>query len=148
MIIPGDHGPVQEEEGLFRMKAIDTADKLELVADDQQPDAVAEDSEDEDSRPKKPKTETFDREKGRLDKSGLFYKESDSEPGESSSDESELSFIEEKDEGSDADPEPEDEDEEARASPTNPLLVDLEEGGLSRRERRAQVTKCFCCFFK
>jgi len=120
------------------MKAIDTADKLDRIADDQQPDDVAEDSDDEESRPKKPKTEKFDREKGRLDKSGLYYKESESE-AESSSDESELSFIEEKDEESDGEPEPQDDDDEARASPTNPLLVDLEEGGLSRRERRAQV---------
>ncbi len=79
MIIPGDQGPVQEEEGLFRMKDIDSADKLKKVADDQQPDAIAEDSDDEESGPKKQKTEKFVREKGQLDKSGLYYKESDSE---------------------------------------------------------------------
>ena len=143
MIIPGDQGPVQEEEGLFRMKDIDSADKLSNVADDQQPDDVAEDSEDEDSKPRKSKTEKFGREKGRLDKSGMYYKESASEDegGESSSDESELSFIEEKDEESEGEAEEQPEDEDGVS--TNPLLVDLEEGGMTRKERRAQVSSSF-----
>lgn len=142
MIIPGDQGPVQEEEGLFRMKDIDSADKLSKVADDQQPDDVAEDSEDEDSKPRLPKTEKFGRENGRLDKSGLYYKESESEEeAESSSDESDLSFIEEKDEEDAAGPEVEEEEDEDDMS-TNPLLVDLDDGGMTRKERRAQVWSC------
>jgi hypothetical protein len=37
MIIPGDQGPIQEEEGLFRMKDLDTSEKLGKVAEDQVP---------------------------------------------------------------------------------------------------------------
>jgi hypothetical protein len=47
-----------------------------------------------------------------------------------------LSFIEEKDEDSEAEA---GEEFEAPPSPTNPLLVDLEDSGMSRKERRAQV---------
>ena len=137
MIIPGDQGPIHEEEGLFRMKDLDTVDKLNKVSEDQEPETIAEDSEDEDEpKPKVPKTEKFGRDKGRLDKSGIFYKDSDSEEAESSSDDSsDEEFIEEKDE-SDADLGP---DLEEPPSPTNPLLMELDEGGVSRKERRAQV---------
>jgi hypothetical protein len=79
MIIPGDIGPVHEEEGLFRMKDLDSADALKKVAEDQNPEIVAESDEDEDSKPRVPKVEKFSRDKGRLDKSGLYYHESDSE---------------------------------------------------------------------
>jgi hypothetical protein len=65
----------------------------------------------------------------------------------SSSDESELSFIEEKDEESDAEAAAPFDEDEPPASPTNPLLVDLEDGGLSRKERRAQVGVCLLSKF-
>ena len=79
MIIPGDIGPVHEEEGLFRMKDLDSVDALNKVAEDQNPEIVAESDEDEDSKPREPKVQKFARDKGRLDKSGIYYHESDSE---------------------------------------------------------------------
>ena len=54
----------------------------------------------------------------------------------SSDDSSDEEFIEEKDEESDVDLGPE---FEPPPSPTNPLIVDLEDG-VSRKERRAQVS--------
>ena len=79
MIIPGDIGPVHEEEGLFRMKDLETSEKLDKVAEDQEPETIAESDEDEETKPRIPKVEKFGRDKGRLDKSGLYYHESDSE---------------------------------------------------------------------
>jgi hypothetical protein len=139
MIIPGDQGPIHEEEGLFRIKDLKSGPAFNKVAEDVDSNIVAEsDEDDEDGKPKNPKTEKFSREKGKLDKSGLFYKSSDSE-GENSDDESsEDDYLLEED----------DTEEKGPISSTghvnddeymkHPLLVDLEDGA-TRKERRAQV---------
>jgi len=138
MIIPGDQGPIHEEEGLFRIKELKSGAALKKVAEDSESNVVAESDDEDESNSKKPKTEKFSREKGKLDKSGLFYKSSDSEDEKSSDESSEEDYLLEEDEN----------DEKGVITSTghvndeeyikNPLLVDLEDGA-TRKERRAQV---------
>jgi AdoMet-dependent rRNA methyltransferase SPB1 len=92
MVIPGDEGTVMQEDGLFRMKDLKGGMRdVEAVAEGE-PDDVAESETDEDDDLEKrgvAKTEKYSREAGRIDKSGLFYKESDSEQEESEGSEDE-----------------------------------------------------------
>lgn len=83
MILPGDEGPKMEEEGLFRIKDLQSRQDLEKVGE-QAPDVVAEsDSDDDEPKKKKKKIEKIAREKGKLDRDGLFYKETDSDTASS-----------------------------------------------------------------
>ncbi|KAG7207264.1 hypothetical protein KM043_008939 [Ampulex compressa] len=77
MVHKGDEGPTLEGEEMFSLKEIKTHRQLEEVVD-QVPDVVAE-SEDSDEECAKPKKVAYDKEKGHLDSSGLFYKTEDSE---------------------------------------------------------------------
>ena len=72
MIIPGDRGPTLQEEGLFKISDIKTTKDMKKVVD-QSPETLEQDS-DEDTQ-KKPKVEKYSKEKGKLDKAGLFYKD-------------------------------------------------------------------------
>lgn len=152
MILPGDEGPVREEEGLFRMKDLKSSREIDGVAE-QAPDTVVEsddEDDDDDDKPGKPKTQKYNREMKHLDKSGQFYKESESEGDEGSDEEG----------GSDSDREglgfgengtghgeeelefEEDEETVDRLNDphANPLLLDLDESNReSRRRKKAEM---------
>ena len=154
MILPGDEGPVREEEGLFRMKDLKNAREIDGVAE-QAPDMVAEsdDNDDDDAKTKKAKVQKYSREVKHLDKSGQYYKESDSEGGEGSGDDegdsdSEregLGFgengAEEDEEEDELEFEGDEESVERLNDPsTNPLLIDLDESNReNRRRKRAEM---------
>ena len=140
MIIPGDQGPIHEEEGLFRIKVLKSGSALKKVTEDNDSNIVADSEEDDDElKIKKKKTEKFSREEGKLDKSVLYYKNSYSEDERSDDGSSEDDYLLEED----------DTDEKGPITSTghvnddeyvkHPLLVDLEDGA-TRKERRAQVS--------
>ena len=85
MVLKGDIGPVMESDEGFDLKAIKNIKDLTTITD-QAPEVLAESEEEEDDTPK-PKVEIYAKERSRLDKSGTFYREDDSEPEESSEDE-------------------------------------------------------------
>ncbi|XP_065332411.1 pre-rRNA 2'-O-ribose RNA methyltransferase FTSJ3 [Cloeon dipterum] len=146
MVFKGDDGPKMDDDEMFELKTIKSNKVLNKI-DDQRPDEVAEESEEEDDQPKK-KREAYNPTKSRLDKSGRFYKESDSEASESEeegehyltrveeglgmSDEGELSFEEASG----------DEDEEGNES--NPLITDLDH----RNKKEKRVHKAQLWFEK
>lgn len=85
MVLKGDIGPVMEDSEGFSLRAINNAAELKVMHE-QAPDVVAESEESDNDTPKS-KFEKYDKEKTRLDKSGLFYKEADDSESEASSEE-------------------------------------------------------------
>lgn len=87
MIHKGDEGPKLEGDDMFSLTQIKTHEALATVTD-QSPDVVVESDHDSDEERKgKPKKITYEKDKGHLDSSGLYYKSEDSE-SEKSDDES------------------------------------------------------------
>ncbi|KAM3963035.1 pre-rRNA 2'-O-ribose RNA methyltransferase FTSJ3 [Aphomia sociella] len=79
MVLKGDDGPILESHDMFKLSDIKNAEELAKIID-QQPDIVAEASEDSDDEPKiKAKYMKYDVESSKLDSSGLYYKDSDSD---------------------------------------------------------------------
>ncbi|CAH0701775.1 unnamed protein product [Spodoptera exigua] len=79
MVLKGDGGPILESNDMFSLSDIKNADELARMID-QQPDIVAEASDDSDDEMKvKQKYVKYDTESSKLDSSGLYYKDSDSE---------------------------------------------------------------------
>ena len=151
MILPGDEGPVREEEGLFRMKDLKSSREIDGVAE-QAPDTVAEsdDDDDDDDEVRKPKTQKYSREVKHLDKSGQFYKESDSEGDEASGEEGDSDSEREGlgfgqngagHEEEELEFEEDEETVERLNDPSaNPLLLDLDESNReSRRRKKAEM---------
>ena len=141
MVIPGDKGVVREEQGLFAMTDLKSKSDLETVGE-QEPEMFAEsDSDSEDGAEGEPKRKKVSREKGRLDKSGLFYKESDSEGERASEEESDS----EDEEGLGFKPEEKvhrvkrskkDTVERLNDEPENPLLLDLDSSSRDARKKK------------
>ncbi len=134
MIIPGDEGPVREEEGLFRMKELRGMRDVEAVTE-KDPELLAESESDDDDEMDGglSKTETYSKEKGRIDKSGLFYKESDSEDEGSDEEEDEETGdlgLQENGNGVYLEEEEEEEEEEEH------LLTDLDHSSKESKKRR------------
>ena len=138
MVIPGDEGPVRKEEGLFQISK--SGNKVTNLTD-QAPDVLAEDSDEEVT--KKAKFEKYDKEHKRLDKSGLYYKNSDESSGEEGSededsDKEDLGLDSEGEEVMESD----DEEEIDRLNDPsqNPLLVDMESSDRkTRKEKKANM---------
>ncbi len=146
MILPGDEAPVREEEGLFRMRDLRSKKDVEDVTEKAtEAETLAESEEEEDSDDElkvKLKSVPYKKEKGRIDKSGLFYKESDSEEEESSEEEDdeggELGLGVDRDGGSDEAMVEEDDEEDEDDG--NPLLMDLDHSGKEvKKKRRADL---------
>ncbi|CAH2073823.1 unnamed protein product, partial [Iphiclides podalirius] len=79
MVLKGDGGPIMESHDMFRLSDIKNTQELNHMLD-QQPDIVAEGSDESDDELKsKPKYIKYDIESSKLDSSGLFYKDSDSD---------------------------------------------------------------------
>lgn len=78
MVIKGDSGPKEEEEGLFDLKEISSMMKMQKVVD-QTPEVLAESDVDSDDEVKKPKYVRYSKEDSHLSSSGTYYKDSDSE---------------------------------------------------------------------
>lgn len=79
MVHKGDEGPKLEGDDMFSLTQIKTHEQLATVTD-QSPDVVAESDHDSDDESKrKPKKVTYEKDKGHLDSSGLYYKSDDSE---------------------------------------------------------------------
>lgn len=79
MVLKGDDGPIMESHDMFKLSDIKNAEELARMVD-QQPDIVAEESDESDDELKlKPKFMKYDTESSKLDSSGLYYKDSDSE---------------------------------------------------------------------
>ncbi|XP_034252036.1 pre-rRNA 2'-O-ribose RNA methyltransferase FTSJ3 [Thrips palmi] len=85
MVLKGDLGPVIEEAEGFNLRTINNVVELNAMSE-QAPEVMVESEESDDDTPK-PKFERYDKEKTRLDKSGLFYKDSDDSDPEASSEE-------------------------------------------------------------
>ena len=141
MVIPGDKGPTLQEEGLFKLSDIKSKQQMNSVTD-QSPDTLEHDS-DEEQTSKKPKKVKYSKEEGKLDKSGLFYKEDtvasddDTTDSENSSDAEDLGLGEELESNNDED----DEAIDGLNDPSkNDLIVDMEDSNrLSRKEKRADM---------
>ncbi|XP_060800511.1 pre-rRNA 2'-O-ribose RNA methyltransferase FTSJ3 [Amyelois transitella] len=79
MVLKGDDGPIMESHDMFKLSDIKNAEEMSRIVD-QQPDIVADASDDSDDELKvKKKFVKYDVEASKLDSSGLFYKDSDSE---------------------------------------------------------------------
>ncbi|CAD0196819.1 unnamed protein product [Chrysodeixis includens] len=79
MVLKGDGGPILESNDMFQLSDIKNAEELARMVD-QQPDIVAEQSDDSDDEFKvKQKYMKYDTESSKLDSSGMYYKDSDSE---------------------------------------------------------------------
>ncbi|XP_049867635.1 pre-rRNA 2'-O-ribose RNA methyltransferase FTSJ3 [Pectinophora gossypiella] len=79
MVLKGDDGPIMESHDMFRLSDIKNAEELAKIVD-QQPDIVANESDNSDDELKMKKKYTkYDVESSKLDSSGLYYKDSDSE---------------------------------------------------------------------
>ncbi|CAB3242283.1 unnamed protein product [Arctia plantaginis] len=79
MVLKGDDGPILESNDMFKLSDIKNAEELARMVD-QQPDILAEPSDDSDDELKvKRKYMKYDTESSKLDSSGLYYKDSDSE---------------------------------------------------------------------
>lgn len=76
MVIKGDDGPTMESDDMFSLKQLSSANQVTSIVD-QAPDLVAE-SDDEEAVPI-PKYQRYQKDEGRLDSSGTYYKDSDSE---------------------------------------------------------------------
>lgn len=80
MIIPGDQGPTQTEDELFKITGLKSCDDLTSVLDCK-PDQVAEDSDEEEEKEKKLKYVRFEKDKGTLDSDTLWYDENERKEG-------------------------------------------------------------------
>ncbi|XP_053623561.1 pre-rRNA 2'-O-ribose RNA methyltransferase FTSJ3 [Plodia interpunctella] len=79
MVLKGDDGPILESHDMFKLSDIKNAEEMSHIVD-QQPDIVADASDDSDDELKvKNRFVKYDVEASKLDSSGLFYKDSDSE---------------------------------------------------------------------
>jgi len=135
MIIPGDEGLVLQEDGLFKMSDMKTAEDVAAVVD-QEPEMVVEDSDDEGGEVRD-KYEKYEKGKNVLDSQGLWYNEGGEE--EENSDE-ESDSDKEEDLGLD-DEENEEEIEEGDierqdALSENPLVASLDKS--SAQDRKAK----------
>jgi len=72
MVIPGDKGPVHEDNELFKMAELRSDSDLKQVIDTV-PDIVAHDSDEEEEKEKKLKYVRFEKDKGSLDSDTLWY---------------------------------------------------------------------------
>ena len=137
MIHPGDEGPMKSEEGLFQIKDLKNV-KLSNITD-QAPDQMVPDSDsDWDDDEPKSKTRKISKDKGVLDKQGLFYKEQEVSDNESSEDDD--SGKEDLDIQADEAEEVDDEQHEELNDVSNPLLVTMEpKDRESRKERKANL---------
>ena len=140
MIIPGDIGPTLQEEGLFKLGDIQSNSEMKSISE-QAPETLEHDSDDETSV-KKPKKEKYSKEKGKIDKSGLFYKD------DSADSDDESSNSEQSDDGEDLglgeELDSDDMDDNAIESLNDPsrneLIVDMEESSrVTRKEKRANM---------
>jgi len=146
MVIPGDVGPIWQEDGLFSMKDMKSAEDLDMVRGEDETDnadVLAESEEDDDEESKKPKAKMvkYDKEKGRLDKRSLYYKgdeEASEEEEESGAEDDETGFLGDmRESGKKSNGHYNDESDDESG---NPLLVDLENGGKeARRKRKADL---------
>ena len=140
MVIPGDKGPTLQEDGLFKLNEIQSSSDMKSVVE-QAPDTLEHDS-DEEGHVKKSKIEKYSKESGKIDKSGLFYKEDDSTDNDSSdSDESEdgedLGLGDEIESGDDMGQE---EIDKLNDPSRNELIVDMQDSSrVSRKEKRANI---------
>ena len=148
MIIPGDEGPVREEEGLFQMADLKTKKDLDMAID-QAPEQVVPDS-DSDGDESKPKVQKYSKENKNLDEKELSYKEksasgsdaatssSDDEDEDDDSGKEDLELEEDEEENGDVEEEVIDDLNEAS---NNPLLVSLEEDNtkITRKKRKANL---------
>jgi len=136
MIIPGDEGLVLQEDGLFKMSDMKTANDVAAVVD-QEPEMVVEDSDDEGEEKVRDKYEKYEKGANILDSQGLWYAEGHGEE----KDEEESDSEEEEDLGLEEEEEMEFEEEEEGkfesqdALSENPLMEALEKNNL--QERRA-----------
>lgn len=140
MVIPGDHGPVREEEGLFKIKDLKDASDVNRVTD-QAPDEVVEDSESEDDQPRSKKVR-YSKDKEELDHKRLQYKHSDDSDSEEESSSDEDSGKEDLDiEAQEAEDDIDDEAMDRLNEPSrNPLLVSMEpKDRVSQKERKANM---------
>ncbi|XP_045473671.1 pre-rRNA 2'-O-ribose RNA methyltransferase FTSJ3 [Harmonia axyridis] len=77
MVLKGDSGPKEEEEGLFDLKEISSMVKMNKIVD-QTPEVLAESDVESDEEPQ-PKFVRYSKEDSHLSSSGTYYKDSDSE---------------------------------------------------------------------
>jgi AdoMet-dependent rRNA methyltransferase SPB1 len=141
MVIPGDKGPTLQEDGLFKLSDIQSSKDLKSVVE-QAPDTLEHDS-DEENQVRKPKTEKYSKETGKLDKSGLFYKEdevstdNDTSDSEGSDDGEDLGLGDELESEDNVDVE---EIDKLNDPSKNDLIVDMEETSrVCRKEKRANM---------
>ncbi|XP_044754113.1 pre-rRNA 2'-O-ribose RNA methyltransferase FTSJ3 [Coccinella septempunctata] len=78
MVIKGDSGPKEEEEGLFDLKQISSLMKMKKVMD-QTPDVLAESDADSENEAQKSKYVRYSKDDSHISSSGTYYKDSDSE---------------------------------------------------------------------
>merc|ERR1712062_456486 len=141
MIHTGDEGPMRSEEGLFQIKDLKNVKDLNKI-NDQAPDQMVPDSDsDWDDEPKS-KTRKISKDKGVIDKQGLFYKEQevDNDDSNDESSEDDDSGKEDLDIEADEADEVDDEQHEELNDVSNPLLVTMEpKDRESRKERKANM---------
>lgn len=77
MVLKNDDGPTMEGDDMFSLKQVKDNKKMNKIID-QTPDVVAESDEDEGLK-HVPKYTRYEKGTGRLDSSGTYYKDSDSE---------------------------------------------------------------------
>jgi len=139
MIIPGDEGPTATEEGLFRMSDLKSKDDLDNVINSRA-EEVASDSDDEEVV-KKRKFERFEREKGHINKDGLWYEEEHPESGDEKSEDSD---DEKEDLGLEAEEDDMDVDnvniDDQEADSANPLMETLvKETAEEKKTKKAEL---------
>merc|ERR1712062_851869 len=141
MIHTGDEGPMRSEEGLFQIKDLKNVKDLSKI-NDQAPDQMVPDSDsDWDDEPKS-KTRKISKDKGVIDKQGLFYKEQevDNDDSNDESSEDDDSGKEDLDIEADEADEGDDEQHQELNDVSNPLLVTMEpKDRESRKERKANM---------
>lgn len=90
MVLKGDSGPKEEDDGLFDLKQISSMMKMNKIMD-QTPEILAESDVDSDDAEAKSKYVRYSKDDSHLSSSGTYYKDSDSELElESSDDEDEV----------------------------------------------------------
>lgn len=78
MVLKCDDGPTMEADDMFALRRIKDDKQLKGVMD-QAPDVLAESEDSDDEATPKPKYQQYEKGKGHLDSSGLYYKDSESE---------------------------------------------------------------------
>ncbi|XP_043269975.1 pre-rRNA 2'-O-ribose RNA methyltransferase FTSJ3 [Venturia canescens] len=128
MVHKGDEGPKLVEDDMFSLDQIKTHNELETVID-QTPEVAAESDIDSDDEVRLPKKFKYEKDRSRLDSSGLYYKTENSESEnsddqDSESDKSGLGLNESDDEGeNDVIPKRRQDVEDGME---NPLITDLD----------------------